>query len=258
MKRTVTIVAECGSNWNPADPLESGKALIRAAAEAGADCVKFQDWFPIAEMNRPDEWKARCAPWTLDPTWISALRKTAGRYKLGFLCSVFTTAAVARAIRHNYDAIKIASSEIANLDLLRRIGRLHLPVWLSAGLPGPRNKDVLAAVMALGRLAQRHLVVLHCENAYPSAGKDVGAKVAALQQLSVAGGPGLTVGWSSHVAYPDAVAVAVEAVQAGAVVIEAHLRLQGVTPENAPDNGAWSLWPEEFAIMAQEVRRAIN
>jgi len=249
MAKSVIIVAECGSNWDPADPLESGKALIRAAAEAGASHVKFQDWHPIEEMDRPDDWKARCAPWTMQPAWIPALRREAGKRGLGFLCSVFTMEAVSRAVKYDYPAIKIASSEITNLELIRRIGRLRIPVWLSTGVPGPRNKNVQTAIYTVGRLALRNLVLMHCEAEYPAPGKDAGTKVAGLRKAF-----DVSVGWSSHVAYPDAVGVAVEAVQAGAVVIEAHLRLQGVTPENAPDNGAWSLWPEEFAELVRAVR----
>ena len=40
---TVTIVAELGSNWDPADPLNSSRQLIQAAAGAGANVVKMQD-----------------------------------------------------------------------------------------------------------------------------------------------------------------------------------------------------------------------
>lgn len=247
-KPDVVIVAELGSNWDPVDPLESCRQLIQAAAGAGADAVKMQDWHPIEEMDRPVEWKKRCGPWTLPPGVLPILRRHALGQGVDFLCSVFTLSAVARAVRNRYPAIKVASSEIGNEALLRRMGRLSVDFWISTG--GATYKAVEWALRCLGGVARRHTTLLHCTTEYPTPPERAAiGRVAKLARRF-----GTPVGWSSHVAYPDAVGLAAEAARLGATVVEAHFRAEGVTPDNAPDNGPWALWPEEFAELAEAVK----
>jgi len=240
------IVAEMGSCWNPEDSLASCMSLVEAAADAGADAIKMQDWAPIKEMNRDDEWKEQCAPWTIVPGTLREIKSYARWHKLEFLCSVFTMDAITRAVRLRYPAIKIASSEIRNLALLARMGRLNVPFWLSTGEAGKGYKVVERALDALNA---RDVTLLHCVAEYPAADANLGRMQKLAQRF-----PRCSVGWSSHVAYPAAVAVAAEAARQGATVIEAHLRMKGVTPKNAPDNGAWSLFPSELAEVAEAVR----
>ena len=247
---TVTIVAELGSNWDPADPLNSSRQLIQAAAGAGANVVKMQDWYPLDDMNRDDAWKERCKPWTLAPGAIPALKWAAQKQHVEFLCSTFTIAAVTHAVQHRYPAIKIASSEIGNEELLTRLARLRFPVWLSTG--GATYKDVERALDWMGRVVRRHTTLLHCVCEYPTP-----VEHAAMRRVAnLAKRFTMPVGWSSHASYPDVVELAAEAVRAGATVIEAHFRVEGITPESAPDNGPWALYPQEFGELVGAVRDA--
>ncbi|MHC4489522.1 MAG: hypothetical protein ACYSW7_10170, partial [Planctomycetota bacterium] len=69
----VKIVCEVGSNWTPGN-LDSALAMVRLAAEYGADLVKFQDWYPLEDFNRPQWWKEKCGQkWELSPSWLNAL-----------------------------------------------------------------------------------------------------------------------------------------------------------------------------------------
>lgn len=247
---TVIIVAELGSNWNPADPLNSCRQLIQAAASVGANAIKMQDWYPLDEMDRDATWKQRCEPWTLAPGAVPALRWAAQRQHVDFLCSTFTISAVTHAVQYRYPAIKIASSEIGNEELLTRLARLRFPVWLSTG--GATYKDIERALGWMGRVVRRMTTLLHCVCEYPTS-----LEHAAMRRITNLGKRfGLPVGWSSHAAYPDAVELAAEAVRLGATVVEAHFRVEGITPENAPDNGMWALYPEEFAEVVKAVRGA--
>lgn len=263
------IIAEVGTNWHD---LPSALDMIRVAAESGADMAKFQDWSPIKEMNRPDEWKEKCDRWTLPPEWHAKLRAKADEHNIGYLCSVFTVPALMRAlsmdamtIKHSEtglkssfpsrrSAIKIASSELSNQSLMLSLatysgflvsdGVRYPPVWLSLG----EVKHVNQVHTAISRLAQHNVTLLACVSEYP-----VKRPLALLDSLIFAKTFGLTVGISSHVTYPDSTFMARQAVKKGAVIVEAHLRTED-TLEDCPDNGPWALYPEQFKELVEVVR----
>lgn len=260
----ITIIAEIGSNWDPVFPVDSCTAMIEAAARAGADMVKFQDWHPLEEMPRDDEWKARCGAWTLDPETHTVLQDVAEENRVGFMCSVFTHDAVLRAVGNNERAyirglkqrcaFKIASSEMRNQRLLMDIAQRLNPVRCSY----PADEALLSlgnvsspfeVPTAIARLRHYHVTLLACVSEYP-----VGRPIELLDSLTFAQRFGLPVGVSSHIAYPDCVPIIKQAIGRGAAVVEAHLRVDGVTPENAPDNGPWALWEDEFNDLVDVVR----
>ena len=244
----VQIVAEIGSNWDPGAPLESCEALIDAVAEAGADFAKFQDWHPLKRFNRPDWWKEKSGRWTLDPGVLTKLRAHAQGRGVGFVTSAFTPQAVERAQYHSI--VKIASSEIGNQDLLLRVGRSAgklEQVWLSLG----EVENVFQVSTAISRLARHRLCLLACVAEYPVCRPlDLWDSFTFAQQFGA-----VDLGVSSHIAYPHCRAMIQQLVQRGAGVVEVHVRLRGVTPDDAPDNGPWSLWIEEFADLVRMIRR---
>lgn len=264
------IIAEIGTNWHD---LPSALDMIRIAAESGADLVKFQDWHPIKEMNRPDEWKEKCDRWTLPPEWHAKLRAKADEHNIGYLCSVFTKDAISRALSMDamaissdstgsyhssfparLTAIKIASSEISNqallFDLANRSPFLlkddlpYPPIWLSLGEVEYQNQ----VHTAISRLAQYDVTLLACVAEYP-----VKRPLALLDSLIFAKTFGLPVGISSHVAYPDSTFVAKQAVKKGASVVEVHLRTED-TPKDCPDNEPHALYPKQFKKLVEAVK----
>ena len=241
----VRIVAEVGSNWDPSAPFDSCHAFVDAVAEAGADHVKFQDWHPLEEFDRPYEWKDQSERWTLEPDLVRELRSYAVlRRGLGFITSVFTHGAVLRARYH--DIVKIASSEIGNQDLLITIAQeCKGAVWLSLG-EVPNNEWVNTAIARLGTHKVR---LLACVAEYPVARPlDLWDSYTFAQQWA------LPLGVSSHIAYPHCRAMIKQLVGRGADAVEVHVRLQGVTPDDAPDNGAWALWLPEFKELVKMIR----
>jgi sialic acid synthase SpsE len=171
-----------------------------------------------------------------------------------FLCSVFTQDAVKRARRWGYPAVKIASSEIGNEALLRLVAELcpGRPIWLSTGEAGLTWWDTIEQALEWLAPVRKNVTLMHCVAAYPTAAEDAYLARMALMREQF----GLDIGWSSHVTAPDAAQVAAEAVRLGATVVEVHLRVEGVSPENAPDWGEWALFPSEFAEFAAAVREA--
>ena len=245
----VQIIAEIGSNWVD---LDDALRMVDLAKEVGADIAKFQD-FRVDAMRRPQEWKDANRPWENVP--VQPLHKRAQELGLGFLCSVWDDVSLMQAMTYDYTAIKIASSEITNQDLLMNINDHYrrLPVWLS--VPHDKQGHVIPALTWLNRC---RVTLLHCVAEYP-------ADSPYFNKLDHLKGFGLPVGWSSHLPYRwdsdkhgaieprYAHTVAGWFAANGATVIEIHLRREDTDPA-CPDNGPWALLPGEFSELVNEVR----
>jgi sialic acid synthase SpsE len=234
------IVAEIGSNWTPGN-LDSALAMVRLAAECGADLVKFQDWYPLEDFNRPQWWKEKYGQkWELSPSWLNALATEALRLGIDFFTSVFTESAIGRIGMSG--PVKVASGEIGNQELLLEINERLSPrhrVYLSV----PHNRQG-ALIFASAWLRSCDVTLLHCVTEYP-------ADDAHLEQLRYLREFGLPVGFSSHLPYPQVI----EAVRqmGDLAVLELHLRSRE-TPADCPDNGEWALYPDQFKEVVEVIR----
>lgn len=227
-----------------------------AAKDAGVSYVKGQDWHPIEDMRRPQEWKDRCSPWTLTPLLIEQIAGMCEEWEIPFFASIFTRDAVQRAKDLEYSVLKIASSEVINYDLFSEIFRI-----------GFFDKDV---IISLGEASLPEMLILTdweiesyddgdfcpvyalCIAKYP-ANKSDALDLILQMSKSMPRGTARKWAWSSHVSYPDAIDVAVMAAERGARYIEVHMRLEN-TPAESPDNGSWSLYPNELAELITAVR----
>ncbi len=244
------LIAEAGSNHNGS--LDMANALIDAAAEAGADAVKFQTFsakrlYPksagssdylgdarsiydiIASLETPSEW------------WPS-LSQRAHRLGLAFLSSPFHEEAVA-LLEPYVDAFKIASYEMTHLPLLREVARTGKPVIMSTG--ASTLAEVEHAVAAVREAGCTSLVVLQCTAAYPSplGSINVRALVTIRDRL------GVPTGLSDHSKEPALAPMAAAAL--GASVIEKHYTLSRRLP--GPDH-AFAIEPAGLAELVTGVR----
>lgn len=252
----VKIVAEVGSNFTPGD-LTSAIEMVHVAADCGADLVKFQDWHPIEQMNRTDEWKERAGSWTLPVEWHMPLRAAADDCGIGYMCSVFTLKAWERARYGSvfpFPPIKIASSELINQRLLaefsyqgpyRMDDDTRRPIaLLSLGEVSHSNQ----VHTAIARLSRYETILMACIAEYP-----VGRPLDLFDSLIFAQTFGLPVGVSSHLVYTDALKYIPQLVKRGAEIVEMHLRTKE-TLGDCPDNGPWALFPNEFKEVVEAVR----
>jgi N,N'-diacetyllegionaminate synthase len=251
--RPCFIIAEAGVNHNGS--IARALALVDAAAESGADAVKFQT-FSAARLASPDAPKAayqkkagragetqremleKLELTEADHRILSARCRRRG---IVFLSSPFDEESLDLLVRVGVPAIKLPSGELTNHPFLRRAAATGKPLILSTGMA--TMGEVSQAVRALGT-ARRRLVLLHCVSAYPA--KPAWANLRAMSSLEKAFR--VPVGWSDHT-LGDEVSFAAAAL--GARVIEKHLTLDRRLP--GPDHAA-SLEPGEFAALARGVR----
>jgi N,N'-diacetyllegionaminate synthase len=256
-KAKTFIIAEAGVNHN--GELEIARSLIDAAADAGADAVKFQTFKAENLVTR----KAPKAAYQQENTEASEshfdmlkrleLDFTSHRTLfhhcmgrgIGFLSAPFDLESIDLLDSLGLEIFKIPSGEINNLPYLRRIGRLGKRVIMSSGMS--YLGEIEAALMALvaAGLERTNITVLQCNTEYPTPMEDANLK--AMQTIGRAF-PGINVGYSDHTLGLE---VPVAAVAMGASVIEKHFTLD--RSMKGPDHRA-SLEPKEFKAMVAAIR----
>lgn len=251
------IVAELSANH--LQQFELACDIVRAAHRAGADAVKMQtytpdtitidcdkEWFQIKQGTLWDGqtlyrlYEQAYGPWEWQPK-IMALAE-----ELGMICfsSPFDAAAVEFLESMNVPAYKVASFEITDLPLVRRMASKEKPIILSTGIARP--EEIQEAVAACREEGNDHIALLKCTSAYPAQIED--ANLLTIPDL--ASRYGVVAGLSDHTMGTQ---VPVAAVVLGARIVEKHLTLS--RSMGGPD-AAFSLEPEEFGVMVDAIREA--
>lgn len=253
---SVLIIAEAGVNHNGS--LDRARELVRVAAGAGADLVKFQT-FRADALVTPDARKADYQQRTtgtgesqydmlrrLELTHDDhlALIEECRGAGIGFFSTGFDLASIDLLVGLGADRIKVPSGEITNLPYLRHVAASGLPVILSTGMAD--MDEVRAAVEELeaGGVVRERLTVLHCNTEYPTPMGDVNLRAMAAMGEAL----GTACGYSDHTA---GIEVSIAAVALGATVIEKHFTLSRDLP--GPDHAA-SLEPGELVEMVRAIR----
>lgn len=253
---TTLVIAEAGVNHN--GDMATAMLLVDAAADSGADVVKFQTFSAdrlVTPSARKADYQARHgAPDETQHAMLRRLELSASDHAaliararargIAFLSTGFDEQSVDMLVGLGMDRLKVPSGEITNLPYLRHLGSRGLPIIMSTGMSDLDEVRAALAVLEESGATRESVTVLHCTTAYPAPVADVNlhAMVTMAATLSV------DVGYSDHTMGHQ---VAVAAVALGATVIEKHLTLDRSAP--GPDHEA-SLEPAEFAEMVRAIR----
>ncbi len=260
---TCLIVAEAGVNHNGSPEL--ALRLIDAAAEAGADAVKFQT-FRAESLAAPGAKKAKyqeartsagdqrtmLKELELSESIHVALIKHCSECGIEFMSTPFDKESLEMLVALGIRRIKVPSGELTNLPFLAQVAATGLPIILSTGMATLEEVAEAVAEIETCRAPLRQsisgepLTLLHCTSSYPTRPRDVNLKAMEAMQRTF----GLPVGYSDHT---DGTLVSALAVVLGAQVIEKHLTLDRSLP--GPDHKA-SLNPRSFKKLVKEIRLA--
>jgi N,N'-diacetyllegionaminate synthase len=256
MKKRTLIIAEAGVNHN--GDLMLAKQLIDAAAEAGADLVKFQTFNANRQVTRA----AKKADYQTQTTgsnesqyeMLRRLELTEGMHheliahctlrNIGFFSTGFDIESINLLLNLGQDYFKIPSGEINNLPYLRHIGKLGKSVILSTGMATLGDIEAAIDVLEHAGTVRAQMTVLHCTTEYPTPMNEV--NLLAMQNIQAAFN--VSVGYSDHT---QGIEVAIAAAAMGAAVIEKHFTLDRSLP--GPDHQA-SLDPSELKAMVKAIR----
>ncbi|MBA1321400.1 N-acetylneuraminate synthase [Pseudomonas plecoglossicida] len=275
---SVFIIAEAGVNHN--GERELAFRLIDAAAQAGADAVKFQtfDAQRLASTSAP---KAKYQKHSTDASesqlamlkklelpreWHYELQAYARSRGVEFLSTAFDSGSLAFLTEMDLPLFKVPSGELTNGPLLWQFARTGKPLVLSTGMATLSEVEQGLAIVAHALISEAeptsmeevwqnwsnpasrlrlkgHVTLLHCTSQYPTPAQEV--NLLAMDTLKAFG---LAVGYSDHT---EGCLIPVAAVARGASVIEKHFTLDRSLP--GPDHKA-SLEPDELALMVSQIR----
>jgi N,N'-diacetyllegionaminate synthase len=249
------VIAEIGANHDR--DLDKARALIDAAAAAGADAVKFQTYSgdriysrktppfrylePVSGTRSP---AALLEEISLPRDWQALLADHARARSVHFFSSPFDHDAVAELEQIGVPALKIASFEIVDLGLIRRAAQAGVPLFISTGMSTIGEiEDAVAAAMEGGAPA---VGLMQCASTYPAPASDVNLRAMA----TLATVFGVPTGFSDHTL---GTAVPIAAAALGASFVEKHFTLDRTSV--GPDH-AFALEPDDFEAMVRGIRDA--
>lgn len=250
--QNVFISAEIGCNHN--GNLEIAKKLIDVSAECGADAVKFQSFVP-EEMITPQAPKAkyqiratgsqesqfdRLKRLSLSKADHLDLQSYSRSKQILFFSSPFDISSANLLKEIDIPFFKIASGEITNYPLIKKVVSFNKPVILSTGMA--TVKEIEEVLDLFDNKSQ--LILMHCVSDYPAAWSQANLK--AIQVLAQKFK--LPVGFSDHT---EGFELSLVAVGLGAVAIEKHITLD--KNMEGGDHKA-SLIPEEFKEFVFKIR----
>lgn len=266
MSERCIIIAEAGVNHN--GDIEIAKELVRLAAEAGADYVKFQTFSAdklVTRTAEQAEYQKKNLQSEKNASQYEMLKKlelsredhyelirTCNYYGIKFLSTAFDNENLEFLVKDlDVDFIKIPSGELTNYPYLCLAASLNKPIILSTGMA--TLDEIIESVDLLKKLgvSTDSLYILHCTTEYPALISEVNLN--AMETIQKA--TGCRVGYSDHTMGID---VSIAAAALGATVIEKHFTLD--RSMIGPDHRA-SLQPEELkqlVIAVRNVQRALG
>lgn len=245
----VLIVAELGTGHGGS--LKKAKELVSAAADSGADAVKFQIVYadeilhpatgvvqlPGGAVSLYEQFKKL----EVSKSFFVELAEYCGERNILFSASPFGLRSLDELAQLNTSFIKIASPELNYVQLLEAVSTKKIPLVLSTGVS--RLADIERAVAAVR--AEKDIALLHCITSYPAPESEYNVSlVQSLQTIF-----NLPVGISDHSL--DPIAVPVLSVACGACIIEKHFCL---SHDDGGLDDKIALTPSDFSRMASAVR----
>lgn len=252
------LIAEMSGNHNQS--LERALALVDAAAKSGADAIKLQTYTadtmtldvgtPGFVITDPQSlWFGRRlyelyqeahTPWD----WHLPIMERARALNMNCFSSPFDSTAVEFLESLNVPAYKIASFELTDLALIRKVASTSKPMLMSTGMA--TVAEIEQAVRAARGSGCKDLILLKCTSTYPATPDNTNVStIAHMRQLF-----GCDVGLSDHTA---GCGVSVAATALGAVLIEKHFTLRRA---DGGVDSAFSMEPAEFETLRIETERA--
>ena len=251
------VIAEMSANHGQS--FEQAVEIVKAAKNAGADAVKLQTYTPdtitidsgdeIFQTAKGSLWEGRTlyelygeayTPWE----WQPKLKEIAEEIGLACFSTPFDFTAVDFLEKMDTPAYKIASPEIIDLPLVRRVAATGKPVIISTGMAS--LVEIEEAVHAFREAGGNDIALLKCTSAYPARTEEMNLRTIPDLAKRFA----VPVGLSDHTL---GIAVPAAAVALGACIVEKHLTISRSTP--GPDS-AFSLEPDEFKQMVDAIRVA--
>ncbi len=220
------VIAEAGANHNR--DIGIARGLIDVACEAGADAVKFQVYsgralyssktprFRYLEGVSDKPASELLEDIALPREWIAELAAHARERGIQFFATPFDADAVTELQEAGVPAMKIASFELVDLELIAAAAATELPLILSCGMATYGEID--EALEAAARAGATQVALLRCASLYPSPPQIMNLRAMGTMRAAF----GVPVGLSDHT---TGIAVPLGARGMGMELLEKHFTL---------------------------------
>jgi sialic acid synthase SpsE len=254
------VIAEVGINHNGDKTL--AKEMIIAAADAGADCVKFQSFIadeyisPVAQRasyqdsiisgNKSQLELIQECEITIDD--MAEFQEYAKNRGLDFLSTPFEVTSLNNLVSIGIAAIKVSSCNLTNYPFLNAVAETGLPVLLSTGMSD--MAEVAQAVKIFAE-SKSELLLFQCTSNYPA--KIENANLGVIESFKKA--------FQVPVAYSDHTVGNVSAIASialGAVAVEKHFTLSRSLPGIDQDASIEPAELKELVLALRQCRTALG
>ena len=256
----VYTIAEMSANH--AGDIGNALEIVRAAKDAGADCLKVQtytadsltidcdnEYFRIEGglwdgYNLYDLYTEAAMPYT----WQARIKEECEKVGIDFLSTPFDEEGVDFLEKFGVEAYKVASFELVHIPLLKHIARKDKPMIISCGMGSEKEiGEAVEAVLGEG-LSKEQVILLKCTSEYPANYEDMNLLTIPDMEKRF----GCRVGFSDHSMGSIA---AVTAVSLGACIVEKHLCMSRSIM--SPDS-EFSMEPHEFTSMVKDIEAVVK
>jgi N-acetylneuraminate synthase len=251
----IFIIAEAGSNWKCGsyeDDLNQSKNLIKYAAKAGADAVKFQIYRPeTTYVSNPGGSKSLSYSENIDTIFekhampyemIPKLVEFCKEENILFMASSFSVED-AKAINPFTQIHKVASFEINHIKLLKFLATTKKPILVSTG--SSNYDEIDFCVNILKENGCDEIILLQCTSKYPCSMESLNLSVIPKMKSKY----NLPIGFSDH--STDPIIAPLVSIGLGATVIEKHFTIDKNL--SGPDH-SFALTPDELKQMIDSIR----
>ena len=254
------VIAEAGSNWKSGsyeDDLKRSNELIKTAAKAGADAIKFQTFRAdtvyahgagiskyLSDHGINDNINKIFEHLSMPYEMIPQLSDMCKKENILFMSTPFSVED-AKQIDPHVQIHKVASYEINHVRLLEFLASTKKPILISTGASTYTEIDFALGIMK--NSGNNLLAIMQCTSKYPCPVSALNLSVIPQMKIKY----NLPVGLSDHSTNP--VVAPLTAVGLGATIIEKHFTLDRTLP--GPDH-SFSLIPEELELMVKSIRDA--
>lgn len=224
----VFVIAEAGCNFE--NDFEQAKEMVREAALAGADAIKFQTFNPdkLVTKYAPKFWDIEgCVGETqyeefremlqLSFAQYQELKRIADEAGIIFFSTPSDEESADMLKKLGVPLYKVSSMDITHFPLLRHIAREGKPIIISTG--ASTIEEIREAVEVIQSADNHQIIILHCITNYPTKIEDVNLN---MMKHIIETFPEYPVGYSDHIKMPDSMGILIAAVAMGAKVIEKH------------------------------------
>ncbi len=253
----VFVIAEMSANHLM--DYDRAVKIIQEAKKAGADAIKIQTYMPDTITINSDApcfqitqgtiwdgttlyklYESAYTPWE----WQPKLKKVAEDMGLLFFSSPFDFSSVDFLEDMDVSLYKIASFEITDIPLIRKVAKTGKPIIISTGIA--RLTDIELAIKTCREEGNENVILLKCSSTYPAPVDSINLRTIPNMKSAF----DCLVGLSDHTMGN---AVAVASVAVGAKVVEKHLTL---SRSDGGADAAFSMEPSEFKEMVDNIRIA--